>query len=130
MNRLTLVLPDGLLIKLIRSLKVVAGEKQIQMEGIFGVRTVIDTIEDIAGRAVVVQRRKFGRVEEAAGTLEAKRDEVTQPGAAVTHRRVLTNRAERSIGRVEITCWLHLIQPRFRDHVHDEAALVSVLSGC
>src|SRR5713226_10182918 len=113
MNCLPLILPDSLLIKLIRRLEDVAGQKQIQVKSVFRVRAVIDAIEDIAGRAAVMQHGELRRVEEAAGTLEVESDEVAQPGAAIADRCILADRAKRSIGRIETTGRFLLVQSRF-----------------
>ena len=99
------------------------------MKRVFRVRAVIDAIENVAGRAAVVQHRELRRIEEAAGTFEVESYEVSQPGGAVTDRSVLANRAERSIGCAETPSRLLLIEARFGDHVYDEAGLVAVLSG-
>src|SRR5438876_5696901 len=125
MNRLTLILSQRLLIGLIRRLEGVAGQKQIQVKSVFRVRAVIDAIEDVAGRAAVMQHRELRRVEEAAGTLEVKGDEVSQPGAAITYRCILADRAERSISRAETSGRFLLVQSRFGNRVHDQAGLVS-----
>src|SRR5438128_1005368 len=54
-NNLSLVLPNGLLVKLIWCLETVAREKQIQVKSVFGIGAIVDAIEDIAGRAAIVQ---------------------------------------------------------------------------
>src|SRR2546427_5513859 len=103
MNELALVLPDGLLIKLIRCLKAVACQKQIEVEGVVGIRTVIKAIEDIGGRAAVMQHGELRRVEEATRTLEGEADKVTRPRSSVSQRRFLASRAERSVAGGERT---------------------------
>src|SRR5258707_4952677 len=129
MNRLTLVLPDGLLVKLVRRLEGVACQKQVQVKSVFRVRAEIDAVEEGGGSAAVMQRRNFRLVEEAAGTIEVEGDEVAQPGTAIADRCTLANRPERSIGRIETTGRFLLIQSRFGNRVHDQAGLVAVLSG-
>src|SRR5438876_7172965 len=76
-----------------------------------------------------MQRREFRRIEEAARTLEAERDEVSQPGATVADRCILADRAKRSESCTETAGRFLLIQTRFRNHVYDETGLVAVLSG-
>src|SRR2546427_12051511 len=93
MNELALVLPEGLLIKLIGCLEAVARQKQIQVERVFGIRTVIKSIEDVSGRAAVMQHGELWGVEESARTLEGEADEVTGPRISVSQRCVLASGA-------------------------------------
>src|SRR5204862_2065365 len=76
-NNLTLILAQRLLIKLIRSLKVVTREKQIQVKRIFRVRTVVDAIKDATRRSLVMQHSEFGRVKETPRTLKIKGNKVS-----------------------------------------------------
>src|SRR3979411_2599721 len=76
MNQLSLILPEGLLIKLIWCLKPVASQKQIQVKGVFRVRAVINAVENAARRTLVMQYRELGRVKKPARPLEVERDEV------------------------------------------------------
>src|SRR6266478_1397267 len=110
MNKLPLVLAQGLLIKLIRRLKAVASEEQIEVNRIFRVRTIVDTIKDATRRSLVMQHSKFGRIKETPRTLKIKGNKVSGLRISVSQRSVRTYCAECSVGRVEVAGGLLLIQ--------------------
>ena len=98
------------------------------MKSVFRVRTVIEAIENIPGRAAIVQRREFRRIEKTTGALETKGHEVSDMCVAVTKRSVLAGGSESSIRRAETSRRFLLIQTRLCDCVHDETCLVAILS--
>ena len=53
-NKLPLILARILLVKLIRRLESIARQKEVQVKGIVRVWTVINSVEDIYGRAMIV----------------------------------------------------------------------------
>src|SRR5439155_13332156 len=109
-NQLSLILAEGLLIKLIRRLEAVAREEQIQVKRVFGVRAVIDAIKNAAGRSLVMQHGELRRVKKTARTLEVKSNKVAGLCIAESQRSILAYRAERSISCAEVARGLLLIQ--------------------
>src|SRR6266850_5931864 len=97
MDQLTLVLAQGLLIKLVRGLEIIARKKQIQVKRVFRVWAVIHAVEDCPGRAPIMQHRKFRRIEEATRTLKIKRNEVSYLLLSVRDGRILADRAKGSV---------------------------------
>jgi len=64
-HRLPLRLAYRLLVKLVGSLKTIAGQEKIQMKSIFGVRTVIYAIKDIHSRTAIMNSHEFRSIEKA-----------------------------------------------------------------
>src|ERR1700686_3137416 len=108
-NKLSLILPEGLLIKLVWGLEPIAREKQIQVKRIFGVWAVIDAIENASRRALVVQDGKLRRIKEPARSLEVKRDEVAELRISIRQRSILANCAECTVRCTEAARRLLLI---------------------
>ena len=93
-NSLTLVLTQNLLVELIRRLKVITRQGDVQVERVFRVRAVIQTIENVSGGATVVQNRELRRVQESSRAFEVKSDEVPELRISVAERGILRDSSE------------------------------------
>ena len=67
-----LILSERLLVKSVRLLKIVAREKQVAVKSVFAVGAVVYAVEDVGGRAAIMERSKFRRVEKATRALEVE----------------------------------------------------------
>src|SRR2546423_2906530 len=99
-HQLTLVLTERLLVELVRNLKFVARQKQVQMKRVLGIQLVVEAIKDIRGRAATMQHSKLRRIQKATRPFVVERNEVSDTCRAVSQRGLLARRPERSILRV------------------------------
>src|SRR2546421_12864475 len=110
-----LVLTERLLVEGVRLLELVARQKQVHVERIFGRETVVETVEEVEGRAAIMQHGEFRRVEKTTRPVEVEVEEVARFGIAEGERRFLIDRAERAVGKVDVAGRLLLIQAGLGD---------------
>ena len=119
-------LPGRLLIDRVRDVERRPRRLEVHVKGVEISRLRIEAIKDREAVACVVNRLEFWRIEEAIGPQPAQREKVSdgmRSGADVgLDRRAL----ERSISERHTASRLREIQPRFRDDVNDETALVAI----
>jgi len=64
--QLTLILTQRLLVEIVWRLKAVTRQKQVQMKSVIRIGAVVEAIEDVSGRASIVQHGEFRRVKKSA----------------------------------------------------------------
>src|SRR5260370_23313440 len=84
---LPLILPRGLLVIRVCHLKPVAGDEQIQVDGVHGAGCPIGTIEESEVGTHIVQRAKLRRIEKSAGASGVQSKKSADAGIAAAERR-------------------------------------------
>src|SRR5262252_6799046 len=96
-----LVLPASFLVKLVWDLKVIAGQKQVQMESIPARSQVVDPVEQTRAVAAVVKDCELRSIQEASRPLKVEGREVSPVLPSYTKCAVLLNGAKSAVRGVK-----------------------------
>src|SRR5215469_2899127 len=100
-----LVLAASFLVKLVWDLKVVAGQKQVQMESIPARSQVVDPVEQSRAVAAAVKDRELRSIQEPARPLKVESREVSPVLPSYTKPGILLNGAKGPVRGVKTSSW-------------------------